>query len=1387
MVNPTKTRKYAHLLLATTTVGVGLVALPAAQAAETPAGTFGVAAATPQAVNPTNVTVTPINANASTFKYTFDLTGVKVNAGDYIDIQTRWGNSEDFNNPSFDGQSDYLLNYTEEVIRANNTGAPEYINGLVANLAGKQIKFNAAAGAATTTVTQLTDQRGQVIGTISKNAYGFRITFTEAAAAQEDLHFSLDAKTEGNFLFYGNKAMTATKPDGMEPGNISNAIVGGASQELYDALPTASPGAVFSAKLNYSIYINQQKKLTAERTVSSHLYIKRARVLWFGNANQVHRASDASPTIGNFSLGYGGAHYASAQDVGNRQTITATINPDTLEYLKFNPDWNKNFGFRVNQSTKLSNGNLVVKSNDEYLAEYGPNWRDIVTGSQSDPTLWDVRLEKFDPATGTVVFSWVPRAEGDNLSLSLPGAALATTKAAKEQKVTGYNFTTTYTHTNAPSQTSGNGSSWYWRAGEAAGLLIPTAKPDTSATEFNQPVSENLVQNDLFPEATLASVSITQQPANGQATINPDGTATYTPNKGFSGTDTVTYEVVDSNGKKSTSTWTITVGKPQPPVAQNDRFKATFNSGQTVEIDPYANDSIPADSAWNYEALTISTEEDENFIYTFSEDKRKMFATVKEGRTGVAPAIEYTAQDIYGQSVTALIQGEISAPTTSVSITTTVNGANEAVVNPDTELEASHLIRNTSDFAYPAGTEVTITTNGESQVLTLPEALEPGQETTLTSKFQVEKRGSTTITSSINVTVPATDATTGEDASVSAGATSTATAKAKVGIIDLFDDNASTIFDNPVEFNIFENDLQQEGFPFLDETFSWVGDGVISEDGKTITFPNGSYTYLGGGKVRWTYLAGTDVVEIPSVQYNVSNALGDSTDPATVNITSKTNPVSTADDTFTIGFNAVAPQVFNILANDTVPTGDSITKIELLDKDGNATQVVEDDNFIYTLKQDGEVSAEVKAGRTGLAPKITYRITDRFGQVSEATIQGTIEAPQTSTTIESTINGEESVTAEPGKPYVIDHKVTNTSKFAYVPAGTLIEVDGEQVTLPAELNPGESYTFTTEATVEKRQEKTVGSRVQVTLNAVDATSGEDASVQATSEDQVTLSALTSNIALADDSNVVLKGGTVSGELFPNDTQNSDYPFLDSTFKWVLPDGSTGKLSEDGKTVTYPNGVLKYIGEGKYEFSYNKDASDFAVPVTQYTVSNLLGDEAPAAKLTINFLSVSLRVDIMGEDGKWYEADDKNKPVEFSEAKNRLHRFTITNDGEAPLTHIVVKDSTGKAIALKLPEALAAGESTVIDQEFFVPEGAYEAGFTVETAEKASDENPVFANVTVPEETPTSPGKDLETKDTNTASNPFERQEGGSVLIAMFAILGAAGVAFRGRIRNMFSK
>lgn len=125
----------------------------------------------------------------------------------------------------------------------------------------------------------------------------------------------------------------------------------------------------------------------------------------------------------------------------------------------------------------------------------------------------------------------------------------------------------------------------------------PQAVNDTATTGLNQAVVVNVLSNDSDPDGTLdpTSVAVTQNSASGSVSVNATtGVITYTPNTGFSGSDTFKYTVRDNLGAVSNeATVTVTVQPPPntPPVAANDTATTPFNTAAVVNV--LSNDSDP--------------------------------------------------------------------------------------------------------------------------------------------------------------------------------------------------------------------------------------------------------------------------------------------------------------------------------------------------------------------------------------------------------------------------------------------------------------------------------------------------------------------------------------------------------------------------------------------------------------------------------------------------------------------------------------------------------------------------------------------------------------------------------------------------------------------------
>jgi hypothetical protein len=132
--------------------------------------------------------------------------------------------------------------------------------------------------------------------------------------------------------------------------------------------------------------------------------------------------------------------------------------------------------------------------------------------------------------------------------------------------------------------------------------LPPSATGDNATTEQDTATSIHVLANDTDPENDALTIVTFSQGANGSVSSDA-ASLTYTPDPGFTGTDTLAYTIEDSFGAAATASVSVTVMPVnQPPVAQAD--SVTISAGETVVIDVLANDSDPEGGPITISAVT---------------------------------------------------------------------------------------------------------------------------------------------------------------------------------------------------------------------------------------------------------------------------------------------------------------------------------------------------------------------------------------------------------------------------------------------------------------------------------------------------------------------------------------------------------------------------------------------------------------------------------------------------------------------------------------------------------------------------------------------------------------------------------------------------------------
>ena len=121
----------------------------------------------------------------------------------------------------------------------------------------------------------------------------------------------------------------------------------------------------------------------------------------------------------------------------------------------------------------------------------------------------------------------------------------------------------------------------------AAKNLLPVAVDDTAfGAVIGANLNIDLLGNDWNPNGGTLSVANLTQPANGTATLKSDNTVDYTPNQGFIGVDSFTYQANDGTNNSNVATVTVTFAEPANtvPVAVDDTASTFKDVGVTIDV-----------------------------------------------------------------------------------------------------------------------------------------------------------------------------------------------------------------------------------------------------------------------------------------------------------------------------------------------------------------------------------------------------------------------------------------------------------------------------------------------------------------------------------------------------------------------------------------------------------------------------------------------------------------------------------------------------------------------------------------------------------------------------------------------------------------------------------
>mmetsp|Transcript_18046 Transcript_18046/g.27773 ORF Transcript_18046/g.27773 Transcript_18046/m.27773 type:complete len:2134 (-) Transcript_18046:3505-9906(-) len=195
------------------------------------------------------------------------------------------------------------------------------------------------------------------------------------------------------------------------------------------------------------------------------------------------------------------------------------------------------------------NDGPVANDDADTANEDGPAIDIDLTGNDTDADGDDLEIQSID-TTGTLG-SVTINPDDDSVSYDANGAF--------ESLGVGETATDTFTYTVE----DGNGGT------DTATVTVtvegendgPTANDDASDTEFDTPVTFDVLANDTDPDANDVLEITGATSPNGDVVNNGDGTLTFTPTPGFEGPAEITYQISDGNGGTDEGVWTVTVAE----------------------------------------------------------------------------------------------------------------------------------------------------------------------------------------------------------------------------------------------------------------------------------------------------------------------------------------------------------------------------------------------------------------------------------------------------------------------------------------------------------------------------------------------------------------------------------------------------------------------------------------------------------------------------------------------------------------------------------------------------------------------------------------------------------------------------------------------------------
>jgi PGF-pre-PGF domain-containing protein/PGF-CTERM protein len=251
---------------------------------------------------------------------------------------------------------------------------------------------------------------------------------------------------------------------------------------------------------------------------------------------------------------------------------------------------------------------------------------------------------------------------------------------------------------------------------------VPTAVSDHYTTLRGQNLSVDapgVLANDYDPDSDSITTTGFSSPTNGSLSLTVDGSLTYVPDPGFTGTETLSYRIEDEHGTDSSfAALTIEVVDPSTtaPVATADSY--TVDAGETLSVAAtglLANDRDPNDDSVSATGSTTPTHGTLNLVTDGS-----FTYTPNPGFSGT-DSFQYRIRDANGEesaftTVTIEVLPDPNRPPTAISDHYTVSAGETLTVDSpgvlDNDYDVDSDTVTTANFGRPNHGTVSLSVDG---------------------------------------------------------------------------------------------------------------------------------------------------------------------------------------------------------------------------------------------------------------------------------------------------------------------------------------------------------------------------------------------------------------------------------------------------------------------------------------------------------------------------------------------------------------------------------------------------------------------------------------------------------------------------------------------------